>query len=319
MNQTELESEIRKVHRDSTLDPRRKSYLIQNLMTSRWIASQQKSQASTEEISHSEDVVGCSPSFRDMEKQIFGCEHYKRNCKLRAACCGKLFTCRFCHDEVSDHSMERKATLEMMCMCCLKVQPIGPSCKTPSCNGFSMAKYYCNICKFFDDERPVYHCPSCNLCRVGHGLGIDFYHCMKCNCCLGKSLIEHKCLEKALETNCPICCEFLFTSSATVRPLPCGHYMHSACFQAYASSNYVCPICSKSMGNMAVYFGMLDALLANEVLPEEYQNRCQDILCNDCERKGRAPFHWLYHKCGFCGSYNTRVIKVPTTDSDCPI
>lgn len=33
MNQTELESEIRKVHRDSTLDPRRKSYLIQNLMT----------------------------------------------------------------------------------------------------------------------------------------------------------------------------------------------------------------------------------------------------------------------------------------------
>ena len=33
MNQTELESEIRKVHRDSTLDPRRKAYLIQNLMT----------------------------------------------------------------------------------------------------------------------------------------------------------------------------------------------------------------------------------------------------------------------------------------------
>ncbi|KAF3628022.1 putative HBS1-like protein-like [Capsicum annuum] len=319
MNQTELESEIRKVHRDSTLDPRRKSYLIQNLMTSRWIASQQKSQGSTEEISRSVDVVGCSPSFRDMEKQIFGCEHYKRNCKLRAACCGKLYTCRFCHDEVSDHSMDRKAVLEMMCMRCLKVQPIGPSCATPSCNGFSMAKYYCSICKFFDDERPVYHCPSCNLCRVGHGLGIDFYHCMKCNCCLGKSLMEHKCLEKALETNCPICCEFLFTSSATVRPLPCGHYMHSACFQAYASSNYICPICSKSMGNMAVYFGMLDALLANEVLPEEYQNRCQDILCNDCERKGRAPFHWLYHKCGFCGSYNTRVIQVPATNPDCPI
>ncbi|KAK4735905.1 hypothetical protein R3W88_010166 [Solanum pinnatisectum] len=318
MNQTELESEIRKVHWDSTLDPRRKSYLIQNLMTSRWIASQQKSQASTEEISRCEDVVGCSPSFRDTEKQIFGCEHYKRNCKLLAACCGKLFACRFCHDEVSDHSMDRKATLEMMCMRCLKVQPIRPSCTTPSCNGFSMAKYYCTICKFFDDERPIYHCPSCNLCRVGHGLGIDFYHCMKCNCCLGKGLVDHKCLEKALETNCPICCEFLFTSSATVRPLPCGHYMHSACFQAYASSNYICPICSKSMGNMAVYFGMLDALLSNEVLPEEYRNHWQDILCNDCEQKCRTPFHWLYHKCGFCGSYNTRVITLPTTDSDCP-
>lgn len=33
MNQSELESEIRKVSRDPTLDPRRKAYLIQNLMT----------------------------------------------------------------------------------------------------------------------------------------------------------------------------------------------------------------------------------------------------------------------------------------------
>lgn len=33
MNENELESEIRKVYRDSTLDPRRKAYLVQNLMT----------------------------------------------------------------------------------------------------------------------------------------------------------------------------------------------------------------------------------------------------------------------------------------------
>ncbi|KAK6276514.1 PREDICTED: uncharacterized protein LOC18604147 [Theobroma cacao] len=318
MNQNELESEIRKVYRDSTLDPRRKAYLVQNLLTSRWIAAQQKlPQAASGETSNSEDVLGCSPSFRDTEKQIFGCEHYKRNCKLRAACCGKLFTCRFCHDEVSDHSMDRKATLEMMCMQCLKIQPVGPICTTPSCNGLPMAKYYCNICKFFDDERNVYHCPFCNLCRVGRGLGIDFFHCMTCNCCLGIKLVNHKCLEKGLETNCPICCDFLFTSSATVRALPCGHYMHSACFQAYTCSHYTCPICSKSMGDMAVYFGMLDALLAAEELPEEYRDRCQDILCNDCDRKGTAGFHWLYHKCGNCGSYNTRVIKTETAATYC--
>ncbi|PKI43845.1 hypothetical protein CRG98_035679 [Punica granatum] len=140
---------------------------------------------------------------------------------------------------------------------------------------------------------------------------------MTCNCCLGMKLSSHKCLEKGLETNCPICCDFLFTSSATVRALPCGHYMHSACFQAYTCSHYTCPICSKSLGDMAVYFGMLDALLAAEELPEEYRDRCQDILCNDCDRKGTARFHWLYHKCGFCGSYNTRVIKIDTTNSTC--
>ena len=135
MNENELEAEIRKVSRDSTLDPRRKDYLIQNLMTrfvsgiyvfnpnwllfpsysyqrmgflSRWIAAQQKlPQARAVGTSNGEDVLGCVPSFRDPDKQIFGCEHYKRNCKLRASCCGNLFTCRFCHDKVSDHSMDR--------------------------------------------------------------------------------------------------------------------------------------------------------------------------------------------------------------------
>ncbi|TKY44726.1 RING finger protein [Spatholobus suberectus] len=317
MNQNELESEIRKVYRDSTLDPRRKAYLVQNLMTSRWIAAQQKLPKAPSGESSSKQIEGCSPSFRDSEKQIFGCEHYKRNCKLRAACCGKLFTCRFCHDNASDHSMDRKATLEMMCMQCLTIQPVGPICMSPSCNGLTMAKYYCNICKFFDDERNVYHCPFCNICRVGQGLGIDYFHCMKCNCCLGIKSASHKCLEKGLEMNCPICCDDLFTSSATVRALPCGHYMHSSCFQAYTCSHYTCPICSKSLGDMAVYFGMLDALLAAEELPEEYRDRYQDILCHDCDRKGTSRFHWLYHKCGFCGSYNTRVIKSEATNSSC--
>ncbi|XP_022150600.1 zinc finger protein BRUTUS-like isoform X3 [Momordica charantia] len=311
MNENELESEIRKVAQDPTIDPRRKDYLIQNLMTSRWIASQQMlPQATTGENSDATELIASAPSFRDPQKQIFGCEHYKRNCKLLATCCGKLFTCSFCHDKVSDHKMDRKASTEMMCMRCLKFQPIGSVCTTPSCGGLSMAKYYCSICKLFDDEREVYHCPFCNICRLGKGLGTDFFHCMTCNCCLAMKLVDHKCQERSLETDCPICCDFLFTSSESVRALPCGHFMHSACFQAYTCSHYICPICSKSLGDMTVYFGMLDALLALEVLPEEYRERCQDILCNDCSKKAKARFHWLYHKCEFCASYNTKVIKV---------
>lgn len=54
----------------------------------------------------------------------------------------------------------RKATTEMMCMQCLKIQPVGQNCTTPSCGGFSMAKYYCGICKFFDDERYFLSCSS---------------------------------------------------------------------------------------------------------------------------------------------------------------
>lgn len=117
---------------------------------------------------------------------------------------------------------------------------------------------------------------------------------MTCNCCLAMKLADHKCREKGLETNCPICCDDMFSSSAVVRALPCGHFMHSACFQvslylilvclffsfflllplllrkkclvellllnplplslcqAYTCSHYICPICSKSLGDMAV-------------------------------------------------------------------
>uniref|UniRef100_A0A0D2ZQH8 CTCHY-type domain-containing protein n=1 Tax=Brassica oleracea var. oleracea TaxID=109376 RepID=A0A0D2ZQH8_BRAOL len=77
-----------------------------------------------------------------------------------------------------DSAMTKKLVTEMLCIRCLKVQPCGPICTTPSCDGFPMAKHYCSICKLFDDERAVYHCPFCNLCRVGEGLGIDYFHCM---------------------------------------------------------------------------------------------------------------------------------------------
>ncbi|GJP43518.1 hypothetical protein CLOM_g2968 [Closterium sp. NIES-68] len=305
MNQKELEAAIRRVSNDSSLDPRRKAYLMQNLMTSRWIVAQQQQHKSSHDTP--EEEVLCA-SYHDEEKGIFGCQHYRRNCKVRAVCCGKLVSCRFCHDKVADHAMDRHAVREMMCMKCLQVQPVGQHCATPSCNGYSMAKHYCSICKLFDDARDIYHCPFCNLCRVGRGLGIDYFHCMTCNACMSVTLATHKCREKGLESNCPICHDFLFTSSAPVKALPCGHFMHSACFQAYTCEHYTCPICCKSVGDMRVYFGMLDALLAAEQLPEEYRNRQQAILCNDCEAKGNASFHWLYHKCSACGSYNTRTI-----------
>ncbi|KAJ0238371.1 hypothetical protein HA466_0240170 [Hirschfeldia incana] len=310
MNQNELEAEIRKTL-DSIIPP----VLVKRKLTNwkkirgRWIAAQQKLPKETETALNGDVALGCSPSFRDPEKQIYGCEHYKRNCKFG------LYVVISC--SLVGSAMTKKLVSEMLCMRCLKVQPVGPICTTPSCDGFPMAKHYCSMCKLFDDERAVYHCPFCNLCRVGEGLGIDYFHCMTCNCCLGMKLVNHKCLEKSLETNCPICCEFLFTSSETVRALPCGHYMHSACFQAYTCSHYTCPICGKTLGDMGVYFGMLDALLAAEELPDEYKDRCQDILCNDCQRKGTTRFHWLYHKCGSCGSYNTRVIRSETTAPDC--
>jgi zinc finger-like protein len=150
MSQDGLEAAIRRVSRDSSLDLQKQSYIIQNLLMSRWIVRQQISHSVS---SNGEDIPGQNPSYIDPLKLILGCKHYKRNCKLFAACCHHLYTCRRCHDEVTDHSMDRKSITKMMCMKCLKIQPIGLTCYTVSCNNFSMARYYCNICKIFDDER----------------------------------------------------------------------------------------------------------------------------------------------------------------------
>ena len=54
-------------------------------------------------------------------------------------------------------------------------------------------------------------------------------------------------------------------SSRTPRKcLPCGHFMHTSCFQAYTKHYYTCPLCRKSLGDFSAYFRMLDAILAEE-------------------------------------------------------
>jgi CHY zinc finger len=45
--------------------------------------------------------------FNNQSEGVLGCKHYQRACKLQAHCCGKWDTCRFCHDEVSDHTITR--------------------------------------------------------------------------------------------------------------------------------------------------------------------------------------------------------------------
>jgi len=46
----------------------------------------------------------------------------------------------------------RKQITKMMCMKCMIIQPVGASCSNISCSS-SMGKYYCKICKLFDDDR----------------------------------------------------------------------------------------------------------------------------------------------------------------------
>lgn len=161
----------------------------------------------------------------------------------------------------------------------------------------------------FGAAKAIYHCPFCNMCRRGKGLGLDSFHCMTCNACMSLELYNrHTCRERAMESNCPICHEDLFASASPVKELPCGHFMHSACFAQYTMYKYTCPVCVKSVGDLTLYFRMLDRLLLTEKMPAELRGRTQRIHCNDCAAQSCVPYHFVYHKCNACSSYNTRVL-----------
>lgn len=110
------------------------------------------------------------------EENILGCQHYRRNVKLQCYTCKKWYTCRFCHDEAEDHTLERRKTENMLCMVCGLPQPAAQWCK--EC-GTRAASYYCGVCKLWDNDssKSIYHCYDCGICRVGQGLGKDFVHC----------------------------------------------------------------------------------------------------------------------------------------------
>lgn len=110
------------------------------------------------------------------DSKPLGCRHYRRNIKLQCSACYRWYTCRFCHDGVEDHSLNRRATRNMLCMLCGCAQSASEVCS--QC-GERSARYFCSICKLWDDdpEKSIYHCNDCGICRIGQGLGKDFYHC----------------------------------------------------------------------------------------------------------------------------------------------
>ncbi|KAJ3237484.1 hypothetical protein HDU81_009428 [Chytriomyces hyalinus] len=320
-HQVDLRKQIVLIQQDSKMTPQEKAKKIQELMTSKW-SSRDKGKSTRASLASNRledkrqdfDLINQSDrqlTFYDQKSGLVGCKHYRRSAKLQAHCCGKWYTCRFCHDEVSDHNITRNLITTMMCMHCSTVQAAAQYCANPSCQR-RVSKYYCKECKLWDDDprKNIYHCYDCGICRIGKGLGQDYFHCKKCNVCMAISLKgRHKCIERNLESDCPICGEYMFTSTTTVIFMPCGHCIHYKCHQEYIQTSYQCPTCFKSLANMTEYFKRIDTMLSHHQMPPEYSKTQTYIYCNDCEKKCYAKFHFLYHKCFHCKGYNTKVLQ----------
>lgn len=247
-------------------------------------------------------------TFRRHGSDAFGCQHYKRNCRIKAECCGTFFTCRLCHDESCRHKIDRFAMKTMVCMFCHTVQPIASHCTNKVC-GKQMASYFCAKCRLFDDDYPgdIFHCDDCGLCRKAERG--EFYHCKKCNTCMSVTAKHHLCLESSLDSNCPVCNEYLFTSMRPITFPDCRHPMHADCLAEYSLHSYTCPVCMRSLWQNDEYIRRVDAHVANDSMPSEFEGYVSEILCNDCLDREICKFHFLYHKCTQCGSYNTRVLR----------
>ncbi|CAD6202024.1 unnamed protein product [Miscanthus lutarioriparius] len=250
----------------------------------------------------------------DAGPERYGCVHYRRKCKIRAPCCGEVFDCRHCHNEAKDslevsvhdrHVVPRHDIKLVICSLCNKEQDVQQDCS--NC-GACLGKYFCAKCNFFDDDvsKNQFHCDGCGICRTGGAE--NFYHCDKCGCCYTSLLKDsHRCVDRAMHNNCPVCIEYLFDSTKAINVLHCGHTIHLEClYEMRAHQQFSCPVCLRSACNMSDIWQKLDQEVAASLMPAIYQKKMIWILCNDCGMTANVQFHILAHKCPGCSSYNTR-------------
>jgi len=199
---------------------------------------------------------------------------------------------------------------EVVCERCSCRQPPGPQCT--EC-GQEFASYYCERCKFWDDEgkkKDVFHCSRCGICRVGGRE--NFFHCDTCGSCYPTEIQgSHTCVENAMRHNCPICLQDLFQSTTQVTILHCGHTIHQECLRELQASyaglqSLRCPICNVSLYRYDELWAEMDRQVSEMPMPHEYLHVKTTIICNDCQHVAEVPFHVLGHKCPGCSSYNTR-------------
>jgi RING finger/CHY zinc finger protein 1 len=311
--QKSLRSKILAIHADKSLTVQEKSRRVQALMNNRTSDVTSQTPQTNEQKNDTIEVTYFTGKGVSSDL-VLGCSHYKRNCRIKAPCCKKIFTCRRCHDEqVEDHhKINRYDIQEMICMFCKQLQPVNSVCQ--NCEK-SMASYYCDICKFFDDDisKGLWHCDKCGLCRVGGKE--NFFHCNECNMCLSNSVKQHKHTERAFETNCPVCSEWLLTSTNNgFQPKPCFHPIHSKCYKELGKhGKFSCPICSKTYSEfkplLAPFWEELRQMKAESPMPDDYKDWRVEVLCNDCEKYSESPFHWVGTECSHCKGWNTKITK----------
>ncbi|GJZ62015.1 E3 ubiquitin protein ligase MIEL1-like protein [Tanacetum coccineum] len=168
------------------------------------------------------------------------------------------------------HEIVRHDIKQVICELCSTEQQAAQICT--KC-GVKMGEYFCDICKFYEDDisKEQFHCNECGICRIG---GREkFFHCEKCGSCSDIKLVDNNAwCGKLNETTWLFVREFLFDSIKSAAIMKCGHTMHMECQEEMLKQHqYRCPICSKSVCDMATTWQRVDEEIEATAMPEEYR------------------------------------------------
>lgn len=111
--------------------------------------------------------------------------------------------------------IDRFKVEEVVCIPCSTKQTVSNRCV--NC-GVEFAKYFCAICKFWDnrgEEKHLFHCDGCGICRVGGRE--NYFHCRTCGSCYPRSLENnHVCIGKTFQWKFTIPSDLLQVVSAQI-------------------------------------------------------------------------------------------------------
>jgi hypothetical protein len=159
------------------------------------------------------------------------CVHYERKCNIVAPCCGKIYGCRVCHDELSNSlhgQMDRFLINEIICKECNTRQGCSNQCVNPVC-AVIFAEYHCDLCNLWMGlSNDPFHCHKCGFCRVGGAE--NYHHCDQCSMCINADTLEtHACLQDKVCSCISISLHFVYLTHARIYvhvhyPYPSSHH-----------------------------------------------------------------------------------------------
>ena len=236
---------------------------------------------------------------RERGRFEYGCQHYKRRCRMVAPCCGEVFWCRHCHNKAKNDDEEVRSR----CIADTPASPghmrraVGPH---PCCEPSALPHQHLrarSICQALLRENRAAHADGAYVRRRSPRTGTSWIGswfvrwCARCAATDSRSRATAAAARSDVRSSCG-CCRA--DAVCSVLAFTCKQYaMSSVCGQGHVNAQV-------SFGA----YGCLRCAFFEDETATRKQFHCEQ--CGLCRIGGRASF---FH-CDTCGCCYTVSLKV---------